>query len=325
MPMSAGTKRLCNFMVDTSCVCHARWMSFLRGSHHWTTHVDASVWRIVDCRKARSASGLPDELCPSSEEPAVPALYIDAFAGTGDRTSKRREVSTLLEVPDLDNMTKGSARVALEIDPPFNRYIFIEKRTSRASALEQLKSEYAAQNIEILNEDANTAVQRICANTNWRNNRAVLFLDPYGMQVSWETLAAVAATKAIDLWMLYPTGMGLNRLLTKDGEIPPEWQQILDRSLGCTDWRDAFYRVRTTPNLFGDPMTELVKDANSEKFEAFLLDRLRTIFAGVCAKSLSLRNSKGQVMYLLCFAIGNPRGVQLAMRIANAVIKGRRR
>jgi hypothetical protein len=130
---------------------------------------------------------------------------------------------------------------------------------------------------------------------------------------------------AIDLWMLYPTGMGLNRLLTKDGEIPVEWQQTLDRSLGCTDWRDAFYRVRTTPNLFGDPRTELVKDANTEKFEAFLLDRLRTIFAGVLAKSLPLRNSKGQVMYLLCFAIGNPRGVQLAMRIASTVIKGRRR
>ena len=60
--------------------------------------------------------------------------------------------------------------------------------------------------MEILNEDANTAVQRICASTNWHNNRAVLFLDPYGMQVSWETLAAVAATKAIDLWMLYPPG-----------------------------------------------------------------------------------------------------------------------
>jgi len=252
-------------------------------------------------------------------------LYIDAFAGTGDRTSKRQEVSTLLEVPELDNMTKGSARVALEIDPPFDRYIFIEKRTSRASALEQVRSGYAARNIEILNEDANTAVQRICANTNWHNNRAVLFLDPYGMQVSWETLAAVAATQAIDLWMLYPTGMGLNRLLTKDGEIPPEWQQTLDRSLGCTDWRQAFYRIRKVPSLFDDPASVVVKDANTEKFEAFLLDRLRTIFAGVLGKSLPLMNSKGQVMYLLCFAIGNPRGVRLAMRIANGVIKRRRR
>jgi hypothetical protein len=62
--------------------------------------------------------------------------------------------------------------------------------------------------------------------------------------------------------MLYPTGMGLiiNRLLTKDGEIPPEWQQALDRSLGRSDWRESFYRVRETRNLFGERTTELVKD-----------------------------------------------------------------
>ena len=125
--------------------------------------------------------------------------------------------------------------------------------------------------------------------------------------------------------MLYPTGIGLNRLLTKDGEIPIEWQQTLDRSLGCTDWRQAFYRIRQVPNLFGEPTTQLVKDACTKKFEAYLLDRLRTIFAGVALKTLPLRNSKGQVMYLLGFACGNPRGVDLAMKIARSVIKKRRR
>jgi len=61
------------------------------------------------------------------------------------------------------------------------------------------KSEFPNRAIEILNEDANAAVQRTCRDTDWRSNRAVLFLDPYGMQVSWETLVAVAATKAIDV------------------------------------------------------------------------------------------------------------------------------
>ena len=31
-------------------------------------------------------------------------------------------------MPDLDEMTKGSARIALEIDPAFARYVYIEKR-----------------------------------------------------------------------------------------------------------------------------------------------------------------------------------------------------
>jgi three-Cys-motif partner protein len=251
--------------------------------------------------------------------------YIDAFAGTGDRAAKRQEAASLLEIPELDVMTNGSARVALEIEPPFDRYIFIEKRRRRSSALEHLKSEFPNCAIEILNEDANAAVQRICRDTDWRSNRAVLFLDPYGMQVSWETLVAVASTKAIDLWMLYPSGMGLNRLLTRRGDIRPEWQETLDRSLGTPSWREAFYRVQETTDLFGHASTDRVKDAGTEKFEAFLLDRLRTIFTAVAPETVPLRNSRGQVMYLLCFSCGNPRGADLAVRIARSVIRKRRR
>jgi len=139
------------------------------------------------------------------------------------------------------------------------------------------------------------------------------------MQVSWETLEAVAATKAIDVWMLYPTGMGLNRLLKKNGKIPLKWEQTLNRSLGCRDWQDAFYQEIQTLDLFGDTTTTLVKQANTAKFEGFLIERWRTIFAGVAPETLPLRNSKGQVMYLLGFACGNPRGVVLAMQIARSV------
>ena len=50
------------------------------------------------------------------------------FAGTGDRVAKREQTAALMEMPDLDEMTKGSARIALEIDPAFARYVYIEKR-----------------------------------------------------------------------------------------------------------------------------------------------------------------------------------------------------
>jgi len=101
--------------------------------------------------------------------------------------------------------------------------------------------------------------------------------------------------------MLYPTGMGLNRQLTKDGDIPSEWQQALDRSLGCRDWREAFYRVEETSDLLGNASTDRVKDASTEKFETFLLDRFRTIFTGVVPETVPLRNSRGR-----CDAV-NPR------------------
>ncbi|MEW6074198.1 MAG: hypothetical protein AB1726_16580 [Planctomycetota bacterium] len=63
------------------------------------------------------------------------------------------------------------------------------------------------------------------AGTGYREaRRKVLFLDPYGMQVEWVTIEAVAQTKAIDLWVLFPLGVGVNRLLTKSGEIPESWR-----------------------------------------------------------------------------------------------------
>ena len=65
----------------------------------------------------------------------------------------------------------------------------------------------------------------------------------------------------------------MNRLLTKDGKIPAEWQKTLDRSLGCRDWRDAFYSEKETVDLFGHPTTERIKDAGAVKSEAFLLRR----------------------------------------------------
>jgi three-Cys-motif partner protein len=255
------------------------------------------------------------------------SYYIDAFAGTGDRTPKREKQQAALDLPELDTMTKGSARIALEVEPPFHEYIFIEKRQRWSSALEQLKSSYPQRMIQVLNDDANLAVQRICQERSWRRERAVLFLDPYGMQVTWETMKAVAATKAMDVWTLYPTGMGLNRLLTRNGDVPEEWQATLDRFLGTEDWRTAFYEAQSSVDLFGARTEKRTKIADTGRFEAFLLDRLRTIFprSGVAPVTLPLRNGQRQVMYLLCFACANPRGADIAVKIARSAIGRARR
>jgi hypothetical protein len=77
-----------------------------------------------------------------------------------------------------------------------------------------------------------------------------------------------------------------------------------------------------TKNLFGETTTSVVKEADTRSFEQFFLDRLRTIFTAVAPESVPLVNSRGQIMYLLCFACGNPRGAEIAVKIARSVIKG---
>ena len=250
-------------------------------------------------------------------------IYVDAFAGTGDRVNKVRSAAPSLDLPEFDAVAKGSARIALEIEPPFHRYVLIERATRRASQLAALKSEYAHRNIEIRNADANDAIKRLCKETNWGSTRGVIFLDPYGLQVTWDTLVGIACTGSLDVWILFPSGMGLNRLLTKSGEIRQEWQDTLDRSLGTKDWRNAFYRSEAEPDLFDGARNKKVKDADPSKLEKFYLNRLRTIFPTVSNACVRLTNSKEQTMYLLCFASANrsPRVKALAGRLASWATK----
>jgi three-Cys-motif partner protein len=206
--------------------------------------------------------------------------FIDAFAGTGYRDLRREGAESHQALfPDLASeepqaLLDGSARLALQVAPPFDDYIFIEQRADRCAELEKLKGSFPdlAANIDIRRGEANEQIQRICG-SNWRRRRAVLFLDPYGMQVEWKTIEAIASTQAIDLWLLFPLGIGVNRLLTRSGEIPASWRKRLDLLLGTSDWYEDFYRKESMPTLFGDEAEHLVK-ATTETIGKYFNDRL---------------------------------------------------
>ena len=256
-------------------------------------------------------------------------LYIDAFAGTGYRDVRREgeddsPQNTLfpdMAEPEPQSFLDGSARLALQVNPQFDQYIFIERSPERCAQLEILKSDFPglAKRVDIRQGDANAKIQDLCA-TDWRSNRAVLFLDPYGMQVEWTTIEAIAKTKAIDLWLLFPLGIGVNRLLTKSGEIPKSWRRRLDLLLGTTDWYDDFYKVETMPTLFGDDNERIVK-ATMETMGRYFTNRLKGIFPGVAEEPGVLRNSANNPLYLLCFAVGNEPGKKIALKIAQHLLK----
>jgi three-Cys-motif partner protein len=174
--------------------------------------------------------------------------------------------------------------------------------------------------ILLVNSDANSYLIELCSNSSWSKHRAVLFLDPFGMQVSWEAIKAIAATKAIDMWYLFPLGVGVNRMLKKDGNIDSVWRQKLNDMFGTTEWYQAFYNSFTRQGLFGS--VDLTKKYGDFRVVSkFFIDRLKTIFAGVAENPLPLYNSKNNPMYLLCFASGNPRGAETAIKIAQSILK----
>lgn len=258
-------------------------------------------------------------------------VYIDAFAGTGYRNLKTEDNLAMLFSDqvgeDAEAFHAGSARIALETVPPFSQYYFIEQAEVKCVELEKLKLDFPdkAIQIRIVNGDANAALVEICK-IPWkrRNMRGVLFLDPFGMNVSWKTVEAVARTEAIDMWYLFPLGVGVNRLLRKDGNIIPEgWRRRLDNIFGNSDWESIFYNKEIIPSLFGEEEV-LTKVGDFQQIADYFVKRLATVFAGVASNPLQLKNAKRNPLYLLCFACGNKKGAPIAKRIAAHILKGKK-
>lgn len=133
----------------------------------------------------------------------------------------------------------------------------------------------------MLRGDANDRIQELC-DKDWPKHRAVLFLDPYGMQVEWKTIEAVARTRPIDMWLLFPLGIGVNRLLTKSGEIPPSWRSRLDLLLGTTDWYELQPHAielplawKTPQSIFVNSMSDLFHERVPRDFILRVFDAMR--------------------------------------------------
>jgi len=196
--------------------------------------------------------------------------------------------------------------------------------TSKARAPSSRTTAATAPRISVRAADANTFLQQWCRETDWDKNRAVVFLDPYGMQVDWSTIEAIAATRAIVLWILFPLGQAVNRLLTKSG-IPASRQgQRLTRYFGTEDWKEAFYEEPSDqPSMFDalGEETGFVKRTNFDAIGRFFVERLEQVIVGVSKNPLPLRNSKGVPLFLLCFAASNPKGAKPALKIANHLLR----
>ncbi len=242
-------------------------------------------------------------------------IFVDAFAGPGlsrVRTKEKTEEPPGLFDRDSESdpaeieYLKGSPRVALDIAIPFSSYIFIEHDARRIAELHRLKDEYASRrSITIQENDANAALQAWLASAiDWQHHRAVVFLDPFGMQVPWSTIEALARKGAIEIIINFPV-MGIQRLLKKSGDIPRDWQDSLDRFFGSKDWRALVYEPNA--DLLG-PTTSKVSDSGIKLVEWYR-GRLRKIFGHVSTARL-IKNTFGNPLYYLIWAGRHGRGLK---------------
>lgn len=251
-------------------------------------------------------------------------LYVDAFAGSGYRKSGKREGSSGGRQPslfrdlaesDVDLFRRGSPQIALDLDSKFDYYLFIEKSESHARKLEEVVKGYnLGERVRIVVADANVYLQEWAERFPTREYRAVVFLDPYGMQVEWRTLTAIAGTRAVDLWLLFPLGQAVNRMLTRNELPPASWQKRISSVFGNDDWKTDFYQTEASPSLFGDDDERLVKQVRLDDISSYFVKRMRTIFPYV-AEPKPLRNSSGNPIYMLCFGSHNKAGLSIAQHL----------
>ncbi len=252
-------------------------------------------------------------------------VYVDAFAGTGysvptARLTDEAQLFPELQEPETQKFLKGSAQIALDTDPPFDHYIFVEKEPAYAAELARLKNLHfnSGLSIEVVQGDAQEFLPKWCRAQDWKKTRAVVFLDPYASQVDWATLKAVSEG-AVDLWLLWPIGQVINRLLTKRQMPPEKWAQALTRAFGTEEWKTRFYADPSSSqmSMFEEENPEPKKIADFKSIEQFFVERLEELFPFVAPNPLYLYNSQNTPLYLLCFASHN----ETARRIAQHILR----
>jgi three-Cys-motif partner protein len=249
--------------------------------------------------------------------------YIDAFAGTGKRTVKVEAKGGDLfeaEVPESVEQRRGSAQIAIDIRPPFHRLIFIESKPRYCRALRELADQHADRDILVVEEDANLSIQKELKDSEWKSTRAVLFLDPYGMEVDWETLVAIAATKAIDVWFLFSLS-GLYRQATRKSEKITEEKRIaLTKMFGSDQWESELYSDQGQGDMFGGGPQQ--REFDVKGLERYVKRRLETIFPKVFEPlALPVDKAPQRFSLFLCISNDEPRAVRLATKIANHILK----
>jgi three-Cys-motif partner protein len=227
---------------------------------------------------------------------------------------------------DVDDVTVGSAVRAMEIVTPFDRYFFSDTKLKNVKSLSTIVQEQfplLADRVQIMRTDANEALAKVAASTDWKRSRAVVFLDPFGLQMKFSMVEQLAQTKAVDLWYLVPV-LGMSRQVSKDGSIVEPGGTLVDELLGTREWRtNVLSEPQTTVDLFGPVSAPSERVANAAWFEEIAIRQLSKVFAGgVLDRALPLGRG-GLHEFSLVFACANPseRANTLAKRLASAVLK----
>ena len=258
-------------------------------------------------------------------------LYFDAFAGSGSCNNDSQDnlvlMHNLFEEAELTeeqlNVYQGAAERVVSIDDQqgFDDYYFVDLDKESNDKLKDKLAPFAREDrkYKFRNTDANSIVKQmgkhLSMNLNWKG---LVLLDPFGMNLNWSTIESLK-NASVDLWILVPSGMIINRLLERDGSL--KHIDKLKSYFGMTkeEIQKSFYRKRITePDLFGETHELIEKVKNPiQKIAELYVTRLKTLFEYVTEKPLVLANNCGLPIFHFVCASHNQTAVRIAQDIIN--------
>jgi len=226
-----------------------------------------------------------------AKQPRLKHFYIDAFAGAGKHISRMTK-----------KFIPGSPLNALNVEPPFVEYHFIDIKREKVEALEVLSRE-RTQDVKVYKGDCNKVlVSKVFPNVRYEDyRRGLCLLDPYGLHLDWKVIRTAGKMKSIEIFLNFPVLDIHRNVLWRNREaVDEQRQERLNRFWGDKSWGDIAYNA--SGDLFGYPQKadiQFVADAFRK--------RLQTVAGfGHVPEPIPLRNSRGAIVYYLFFASPRP-------------------
>lgn len=247
------------------------------------------------------------------DRPYWKLLYFDGFAGSGEIRIDGNLDTKIIE---------GAAKKIVSLTEPkmFDICYFVELDKEKARRLEESVHQVRKSGVYIVKDDCNRKLvdmANFLKSEKGKNHKALVFIDPCGMEVNWSSIEYLKGLP-IDMWLLIPTGIGVNRLLRKDNEISDAWWQKLEAFYGISReiLNTEFYKTMTQLTLFGE-QEYTFKDPNAlNKIEKIYTKRLEEVFNFV-SDAYVLKNRTKSIMFHFVLVSNT----KVAVNIANDIIK----
>lgn len=247
-------------------------------------------WSEVKLDIVREYARAYSRILSGQKKPKLHHVYIDAFAGAGIHLSRSSK-----------GFVAGSPLNALNVNPPFAEYHFIDINQSRVGSLQQVAQQRP--NVFVHEGDCNRVLlDEVFPKVQFKDyRRGLCLLDPYGLHLDWKVIYTAGQMKSVEIFLNFPImDMNMNVLKHDPESVPTEQAERMTRFWGDESWKSAAYS--TSGNLFGyEEKTD--NETVTKAFRERLLDVAS--FKHV-SQPLAMRNSRDAVVYYLYFASPKP-------------------